>query len=153
MMDHFATFYSYVTPLGHVTIMARDGAITRLAFGSCRFDAVERPCEASNIAASQIQEYLAGKRRCFDVPLDLSGTEFQQEVWKGIASIPYGNSLTCSQLASSIGHPGSRRSVGSAVRKNPVPLIVADHRVIGLAGRPDAAIKEFLLNLEQNVGC
>ena len=101
-------------------------------------------------------EYFAGLRRAFDVPLDLSGTDFQQAVWSAVARIPYGETTTSAEIARALAVPGSHRAVGSAVRANPAPVLVPTHRVIGANGRPlahEAAPKAFagLRRLEADV--
>ena len=85
--------------------------------------------EATNRAATQIQEYFAGKRVLFDVPLDAGGTPFQREVWAEVCDIPYGQSCTAADVANSLGKSGSHRSIGTAIRRNPVPILIPTHRV------------------------
>ncbi len=82
----------------------------------------------------QLLEYLDGRRRVFDVPLDLGGTPFQTDVWNQVAAIPYGVTATYGDIAHLIGHPKARRAVGRANGANPVPILVPCHRVIGGAG-------------------
>ena len=84
----------------------------------------------------ELDEYFAGSRRKFSVPVDLScGTGFQREVWQGIASIPYGQWLSYGELASRLGRPKAVRAVGSACGANPVPLLIPCHRVLASGGR------------------
>ena len=104
-------------------------------------------------AEKQLEEYFAGKRKAFDVPLDLWGTPFQQEVWKALLRIPYGETRSYRDIAQSVGSPKAVRAVGGANGKNPVPVIVPCHRVIrsdgnlgGYGGGLD--IKRELLDLE-----
>jgi len=85
-------------------------------------------------AVREIDEYLAGRRREFDVPLDLRGTAFQRDVWAALRRIPYGRTTSYSGLAGAIGRPQSARAVGQAAHRNPVPLMVPCHRLIGAAG-------------------
>ena len=95
------TYFCYVTPVGHVTIASDGQAITELAFGARRLEGAEKPTELTNRAANQIQEYFAGKRTAFDLPLAPRGTAFQQRVWEALRAIPYGcllyTSLFCHQ--------------------------------------------------------
>lgn len=90
------------------------------------------------MAAEQIQAYLSGERKDFDVPLALKGTKFQQEVWNELRRIPYGQTISYSELANRVKRPRAWRAVGSANGKNPLCLIIPCHRVIasnaGLGG-------------------
>lgn len=142
MANGTASRYSYATPHGPLSILVTDAGIARIAFdGSFGDDpaaaaAPARPTELSNRAATEILEYLAGKRRAFDLPLDLGGTAFQRAVWSEVARIPYGETSTNAAIASALGSPGSFRAVGAAVHANPVPILVPTHRVIGANGLP-----------------
>jgi len=102
----------------------------------------------------QLNEYFAGKRKEFTVPVTLDGTEFQQKVWLRLAAIPYGKTCTYKQIADDIGHPNAQRAVGAANNKNKILIIVPCHRVIGADGSLTGyayglKVKEFLLNLEK----
>ncbi|HZF81394.1 MAG TPA: methylated-DNA--[protein]-cysteine S-methyltransferase [Rubrivivax sp.] len=104
-------------------------------------------------AAAQFDEYFAGKRREFDLPLDPLGTPFQQRVWQALLQIPIGRLSTYGQLARELGVPAAARAIGAAVGRNPICVVVPCHRVIGsngsltgyAAGLPR---KESLLRLE-----
>jgi len=105
-------------------------------------------------AARQILEYLEGKRKVFDTPLDLRGTQFQLEVWDALRGIPYGETRSYAQIAAQLGRANAVRAVGSANGANPISLIVPCHRVInsdgklgGYAGGLD--VKARLLAMEQ----
>ena len=82
----------------------------------------------------QLQEYFAGSRRDFEIPLLMDGTEFQKKVWKNLQKIPYGETITYGELAKRIGDPKAVRAVGAANGQNPLPIIVPCHRVIGSNG-------------------
>jgi methylated-DNA-[protein]-cysteine S-methyltransferase len=82
----------------------------------------------------QIDEYLRGQRREFDLPLGLVGTDFQQRVWRQVLGVPYGQAATYQEIADAIGNPKAVRAVGTANGKNPSPLIVPCHRIIGSDG-------------------
>ena len=86
------------------------------------------------LALDQIAEYLGGRRREFDLPLDLRGTEFQRRVWAAVAGIPYGETRTYADIARTIGKPRATRAVGAANGANPLPLVVPCHRVLGADG-------------------
>jgi methylated-DNA-[protein]-cysteine S-methyltransferase len=103
--------------------------------------------------AAQLDEYFAGKRTEFDVPLDLAGTDFQRSVWQELSAIPFGKSVSYAQHAQKLGNPKALRAVGSAIGKNPVSIIVPCHRVIGSSGDITGYAgglerKRFLLGLE-----
>jgi methylated-DNA-[protein]-cysteine S-methyltransferase len=85
-------------------------------------------------AASQLGAYFAGKRRGFDLPLDLKGTDFQRSVWRAVLKIPFGEKQDVAWLASEIGVPGQVDDVAQAIGATPVPIIVPCHRVLGAAG-------------------
>lgn len=102
----------------------------------------------------QLQEYFAGKREDFDLPLAPQGTPFQQQVWKQLCRIPYGETISYGELARRIGNPNASRAVGLANGSNPIPIIIPCHRVIGSNGKLTGyggglPIKEKLLALEQ----
>ena len=86
-------------------------------------------------ATSQLEQFLAGERREFDLALDLRGTPFQIGVWNQLRSIPFGETRSYAQVAAGIGRPGSSRAVGTATGRNPIPVVVPCHRVIGSNGR------------------
>ena len=105
-------------------------------------------------AARQLEEYFAGARRAFDLPLAAEGNPFQQRVWRELCRIPFGETRTYGQLAGRIDRPGAARAVGSANARNPLPIVVPCHRVIGADGRLTGyygglRLKAFLLELER----
>jgi len=85
-------------------------------------------------ATRQLKEYFAGKRREFDLPLKMKGTEFQQRVWRELTKIPFGTTWSYGQLAKRLGNPNGSRAVGLANGRNPIAIIVPCHRVIGADG-------------------
>ena len=148
-----ASFYHYRTPFGIVAIGCDEGVLTHVALGAKELPGVFQPCALSNEAANQLQEYLAGKRRLFDLPLKPSGTPFQLQVWDAPQFIPYGQTRSYSEVAASIGRPSSSRAVGQAVKANPLAIVIPCHRVLpadgslgGYAYGPRT--KAFLLDLE-----
>jgi methylated-DNA-[protein]-cysteine S-methyltransferase len=101
----------------------------------------------------QLTEYLQGRRRGFDLPLDLKGTDFQQSVWRALLDIPHGHTVSYSHIAASSGNPRAVRAVGAAIGANPVLIVVPCHRVIGKNGtltgyRGGMKAKAGLLKLE-----
>lgn len=104
-------------------------------------------------AARQLDEYFAGRRTVFEVPLDLKGTAFQRAVWAALSDIPFGKSTSYAQHAQTLGNPKALRAVGAAIGRNPVSIIVPCHRVIGSSGAVTGYAggldrKRFLLRLE-----
>ncbi len=130
------------TPIGVLTLVASDTGLTHVLFdGQETADvgidqpvptAIDNPILAS--AASELDEYFAGTRRDFDLPLDLRGTDFQIDAWTALASIPYGETVSYASQAETIGRPGAFRAVGSANGRNPIPIVLPCHRVIGSDG-------------------
>lgn len=130
---------------------------------SARLPAEDDECLAGHVIAEtplikkasvQLSDYLEGKRKVFDVPLSLEGTEFQKAVWKALKEIPYGETRSYRQIAERIGNPKACRAVGMANNRNPVAIIVPCHRVIGADGKlvgygGGIDIKENLLALER----
>ncbi|MBE6464533.1 MAG: methylated-DNA--[protein]-cysteine S-methyltransferase [Eggerthellaceae bacterium] len=142
-MGRTLTYFSYNSRVGLVTIAASDSGITALAFGNTPIaDAKCAPCALTNEAATQIQEYFAGKRRTFDLPLDVHGSAFSEMVWRAIRDIPYGSTMTATQIAKTIGKPESVRAVGSAVSSVPTELLIPVHRVVNAQGRPRGTGKQ-----------
>lgn len=104
-------------------------------------------------AVRQLDEYFAGNRKIFDIPLYLEGSPFQLKVWEALQAIPYGEVVTYKDIADSIGNPKAVRAVGMANHHNPVAIIVPCHRVIGAGGKlvgyaGGLNIKQYLLDLE-----
>lgn len=85
-------------------------------------------------AAGQLDEYFAGKRWIFDLPLDLSGTPFQQKVWKQLPQVPYGATASYRLHAQSVGAGNAVRAVGTAIGRNPISIIIPCHRIVGSDG-------------------
>ena len=148
-MVHFAT---YSSPFGPVQIGHREGRIVSIRCGSSA--APHMPSEVSALANLQLQEYFAGERTVFDLPVSLQGTPFQRAVWQALADIPYGQTCSYGRIASAIGKPGASRAVGSANHANPILFVIPCHRVICSDGNPGGynggiTVKEALLALEK----
>jgi methylated-DNA-[protein]-cysteine S-methyltransferase len=117
------------TPSGALTAVAdAQGRLEQLTFGEAE------PGGDCRAVAAQLGDYFAGKRRSFDLPLNLRGTEFQLAVWNELLNVPYGETITYAELARRIGRPSAIRAVGAANGANPIPIIVPCHRVIGSNG-------------------
>ena len=147
------SYYIYQTPLGRVSIESNGSAISAMTLGVKTLRGEQKPTALTNVAANQLQEYLAGKRHRFELPLAPEGTAFQQQVWQQLQTIPYGQTCTYGDLATALGKPTATRAVGGANNKNPIPIFIPCHRVIGANGNLvgyayGLKIKEYLLALE-----
>jgi methylated-DNA-[protein]-cysteine S-methyltransferase len=140
--------------MGKVTLETRGRALVRLVPGELALTGAHAPDAVMNRAATQLQEYLAGRRRLFDLPLDPPGTAFQREVWHVLELIPYGETRTYAEVAEAVGRPGAARAIGGANRANPIPIIIPCHRVLPASGGIGGyaygqKLKRYLLELEQ----
>ena len=119
------------SPLGPLTVAARDGAIVALHFGG---SARRGPTggDVLDEAARQLDEYFAGARSAFDLPLAPAGTPFRQRVWRALRTIPWGRTRSYGAVARALGT--APRAVGGACGANPIPIIVPCHRVVSANG-------------------
>ncbi|KAA6348085.1 Methylated-DNA--protein-cysteine methyltransferase [termite gut metagenome] len=144
----------YQSPVGCLAIGVEEGALTSLQFSNEKASA-ERPVHPLlQETCKQLDEYFAGKRSVFELPLAFEGTAFQQKVWKELQLIPFGQTISYAQLAQAVGNPKACRAVGSANGRNPIAIIVPCHRVInangGLGGYAyGLEVKSRLLKLER----
>ena len=104
-------------------------------------------------AHTQLAEYFAGRRRAFELPLDPAGTEFQQRAWRALVAIPYGETRTYAEQARRLGLAHGARAIGSANARNPLPIVIPCHRLVGARGALTGYAggvdrKEQLLRLE-----
>ena len=166
--------YEFPEPVGGIGVVETDGAIIRVLFGcSLEYlggDAVKtllhrqitvsgrelkiRESDLTRRAASQLNEYLGGVRAVFDLPLNAEGRSFSKSVYDELIKIPAGRIRTYGQIASACGNPKAARAVGSANNKNPIPIFIPCHRVIGSDGkltgyRGGLPLKQYLLDLEK----
>lgn len=130
-----ASYTTVATPIGELTLVASESAITEVHFPR-RFSGDVPRGENAILAraAQQLTEYFARERTSFDLPLEMDGTEFERSVWNLLRDIPYGATTSYSDLARRLGTPKDARAVGAANGKNPIPIIVPCHRVIGANG-------------------
>lgn len=138
------------SPAGPLTLTEEAGALARIGFAdggaADRTPLLER-------AARQLEEYFAGRRREFDLPLAPAGTPFQREVWRALQRIPYGETRSYGEVAAMVGRPRACRAVGMADNRNPLPIVIPCHRVVGASGElvgyaAGLDIKRKLLALE-----
>ncbi len=143
--------YSYNTKIGEIFIAEGNGQITNISFKKLDYPIKKSPLIEKTFI--EIDEYLKGKRKTFDIPLALNGSPFQIKVWQELKKIPYGQTRTYKDIAKAAGNEKACRAVGMANNKNPIAIIIPCHRVIGqngdltgYAGGLD--IKRKLLNIE-----
>ncbi|WP_372470752.1 methylated-DNA--[protein]-cysteine S-methyltransferase [Saccharothrix luteola] len=127
------------SPVGELTLVARDGVLAGLYLPEHRHrPALEtfgaRDASPFGEVVAQLEEYFAGRRTRFDLPLSMAGTPFQRTVWDALKDIPHGETTSYGELAARIGRPTAFRAVGLANGKNPVSIIVPCHRVVGSTG-------------------
>lgn len=122
------------TPVGLLRLEADQTGLCAVALAGGDAPDAARPCPLLEQAAAQLDEYFAGARRAFDLPLSLGGTPFQRRVWAALCQIPYGQTRSYKEIAAAAGSPNACRAVGMANNRNPVMIVVPCHRVIGADG-------------------
>lgn len=130
------------SPVGQLGLVATATSLVAVLWpeerdGRVSFD-VEPAAGSNDVLVDteqQLGEYFAGERRMFDIPLELRGTEFQQQVWQALAAIPYGETSTYGKQAAEIGRPRAIRAVGSANGRNPLSIVLPCHRIVGADGK------------------
>ncbi|MFZ4525604.1 MAG: methylated-DNA--[protein]-cysteine S-methyltransferase [Chlorobium sp.] len=144
------------TLIGRVGIAEDDGSITNLFFANDKLPLGIERVETKGVreAFRQLDSYLAGSLKAFSLPLAPAGTPFMLAVWRILSKIPYGTTVSYRDVAVALGNPFAARAVGMANHRNPLPLFIPCHRVIGsdgtLAGyRGGLALKKLLLELER----
>lgn len=147
-------FCSFDTPLGQMALEAENGAITRLYLPNAQLPrAASRETPLLARGRAELLEYLAGTRRSFDLPLAPRGTPFQKTVWAVLEDIPWGETRSYRDVACAAGCPKGFRAVGMANHRNPIPIFIPCHRVVGAGGSLTGyggglALKQALLELE-----
>ncbi len=155
-------FYKTIpSPVGELKLIATDAALVAVSWRTSkpiRFGPSETLAENPEHpilkkTEQQLNEYFAGKRKTFSIPLDIRGTDFQKNVWEALLAIPFGETRAYLDLAKQLGNPNGTRAVGAANGRNPIPIIVPCHRVIGSSGKlvgfgGGLDRKELLLKLE-----
>jgi methylated-DNA-[protein]-cysteine S-methyltransferase len=124
------------TPVGKILLFADDAAITTIDISGeySKPSGKPKPNDLLLRAAAQLKEYFAGQRETFDLPLAPSGTDFQTKVWRAMQKIPFGQTRTYGQLAAMVGNPSAARAIGAACGRNPLPIVIPCHRVVGSNG-------------------
>jgi methylated-DNA-[protein]-cysteine S-methyltransferase len=166
-MEETIIYRGFNTPVGRMLAAVSPAGLCRLCFpgeereGFFKWAALKYPgadieegcSEVLNTVEKQLLEYFSGKRKHFSVTLDLKGTVFQRRVWHALMQIPFGSTVSYKDVAHAIGSTAAVRAVGQANNKNPVPIIVPCHRVVGANGKlvgygGGLHIKTNLLELE-----
>ncbi len=139
MSTSFAYLIRTESPIGRLELTSDGEAITSLSIErDGHLPLEEHPEQTTRVldeAARQLDEYFAGTRKDFELPLRLEGTEFQRSVWEALGRLEFGRFTSYGELGAEIGRPGSGRAIGGAVGANPIPIIVGCHRVLSSNGR------------------
>jgi methylated-DNA-[protein]-cysteine S-methyltransferase len=134
------------TPIGPLLVAASDRGLAAISFDSDPEGQLERLAriagprvlrspEATDLARRELDEYFEGRRRAFDVPLDLRALPtFTVDVLRALAGVPYGETTTYGELAARVGHPRAARAVGTVMNRNRIPIVLPCHRVVGATG-------------------
>jgi len=147
-------FYRFDTPLGPMALASEEESIVRLYLPNAptpRLMSRETPLLARG--RGQLLEYMAGRRKTFDLPLAPQGTPFQQRVWAALRDIPYGQTRSYREIAQAVDCPKGFRAVGLANNRNPIPIFIPCHRVLGADGSLTGyagglELKKALLSIE-----
>lgn len=150
------------TEIGPLLLAGAGGRLSLIGFATAAAPHKPQPDWQRDDAAfaaarEQLTEYFAGERHGFELPLELSGTPFQRDVLAALQRIPYGETKSYSDIATAIGRPKAVRAVGAANARNPLPIVIPCHRVIGKGGSLTGFgggldVKERLLDLERRYG-
>lgn len=152
-----ALLYQAPAPVGDLTLIEEDGALREVVFGTAR-DACFGQTPLLARARDELDAYFAGQLRAFTLPLRPSGTPFQLRCWQALCDVPYGGTISYGELAARVGNAKASRAVGMANHRNPLPILIPCHRVIGADGSMTGyggglAVKEYLLRLEREGMC
>ena len=151
-------FVKYInTKIGKMKIVQEENYIIAIRVNEeikIEQDEEEKSTELLEETANELEEYLQGKRKEFNIPINPKGTSFMKQVWEALCQIPYGEVRSYKQIAKQIEKPNAVRAVGMANHKNPIPFIIPCHRVVGSNGKLVGYAlgldkKDFLLELER----
>lgn len=150
----YTCFYECL--IGKIGITEKDGKITNIYITNSELPQDMQLCETPLLkeAVRQLESYFAGELKEFSLPLEPSGTVFMKQVWSALCEIPFGKTATYGEIAERIGRPKAARAVGLANNRNPIPIFIPCHRVIGADGsltgyRGGLEMKKKLLELEK----
>ena len=144
--------------IGPLEVVGNQRGIFTITFGADEFESDRNLPAPMTECLRQLAEYFKGRRQKFSIPLLLEGTDFQKAVWRQLQKIPFGQTASYGDVARAIGSPKAFRAVGNANNKNPIPLIIPCHRVIGSDGKlvgfgGGIWRKEWLLDHEKCIQC
>jgi methylated-DNA-[protein]-cysteine S-methyltransferase len=154
---------SFESPVGPLTLVASERGLCAILWpgrkdSRKKSDQVPKSSRHPVLArtARQLREYFGGTRRAFELPLDPEGSDFELRVWQGLCAIGYGSTLSYGALARAIGSAKAARAVGGATGRNPIPIVVPCHRLVGSDGSLTGftgglGVKRWLLNFESGV--
>lgn len=147
---------TFLSPLGFIRIYGSDEAIQSIQFVEENDPKPGSPSSLILYCKTQLQEFFAGKRKQFDLPLQPDGTGFQKRVWDNLCTIPFGETVSYAQVATQLGDLKSIRAVGTANGRNPIAIVIPCHRVIGADGKLVGYSgglwrKQWLLELEERL--
>ena len=149
------TFCFCSSPAGGLTLVEEDGVLTAIVFGRAILGGgVRGDSPLLRRTREQLGQHFTGQRKTFELPYRLTGTPFQMRVWEELCKIPYGETRSYADIAIAVERPGAGRAIGMAAHRNPIPLIVPCHRVVGADGSLTGyggglGAKRLLLTLEQ----
>jgi len=150
-------YFPIRTPIGEIYLVGQSGILQKIYLPGQQPQLMdshwEKAPEAFKEAARQITEYLSGKRREFTLPIEVRASPFQQSVYEEVAKIPYGDTLSYQEVANRLGNPKAVRAVGAANGKNPLPIVIPCHRVLGSSNQlvgysGGLELKRYLLEFE-----
>ncbi|HPQ47442.1 MAG TPA: methylated-DNA--[protein]-cysteine S-methyltransferase [Clostridia bacterium] len=146
----------YKGSIGFLTVILDSGEIKEIRFGQPDdLDELNDDQLLGIEIITQLDAYFSGLQKEFSLDFSAEGTDFQNAVWERIEQIPYGETKTYSQIARELGKPNSARAVGNACNKNPIPILIPCHRVVGSDGKltgyaGGVGLKKTLLEMERN---
>ncbi len=146
----------YNSPLGIITIVEQNSKVVEICFGKkYTSELINTPTPLLETAAKQLDEYFAGKRKYFNLPIEPKGTNFQLKVWNELLRIEYGMTKSYKDIATAIDNPKACRAVGQAIHNNPIAIVIPCHRVVGSNGEltgyaAGIDIKKGLIALENS---
>ncbi len=124
------TYYIYNTPFGQITIGSNGNSITELYLGARVLSGTYKPTRLKNVCSTEILEYLSGRRTTFDIEINPAGSAFQQEVWKALRRVNFGETITPRSLAKMIDKESSYRRIPLAAHNCPISIIIPNHRLV-----------------------
>lgn len=147
-------YLKYNSPLGELYLIEEENFLVEINFYNAPKDTIEKETSFLIKCRNELAEYFNKERKEFTIPIKLKGTDFQKKVWNSLLKIPFGETRSYKDIAIDIGNPKASRAVGMANNRNPLPIIVPCHRVIGsnkkLVGYGGGLDKKiFLLELEK----